>query len=182
MDGIPSELWQQLTALIGNDRDEEDEGSDGDEEEEEEQSTAVNDPPLRAGRREETPVSDSKHDTDGGDEKEEREAEAEAEGEGEGEGEEVDESDDEQPVEIGLDECMMLKECLEKKLASLVSTEERYCTVPYRTVAFKYYSALTSAVATKSLSPRSPLAVLIYCRYIYTLSSNLQRIEDSSNF
>ena len=132
MDGIPSELWQQLTALIGNDRDEEDEGSDGDEEEEGEQSTAVNDPPLRAGRREETPVSDSKHDTDGGDEKEEREAEAE----GKGEGEEVDDSDDEQPVEIGLDECMMLKECLEKKLASLVSTEERYCTVVYCTVLY----------------------------------------------
>jgi hypothetical protein len=130
MDGIPSELWQQLTALIGNDRDEEDEGSDGDEEEE--QSTAVNDPPLRAGRREETPVSDSKHDTDGGHEKEEREAEGEEEGEVQQE--EVDESDDEQPVEIGLDECMMLKECLEKKLASLVSTEERYCTVLYRTV------------------------------------------------
>ena len=140
MDGIPSELWQQLTALIGNDRDEEDEGSDGEEEKEEEgeQSAAVNDPPIRAGRREETPVSDSKHDTGGGHEKEEREAE----GEGEVQQEEVDESDDEQPVEIGLDECMMLKECLEKKLASLVSTEERYCTVLYCTVPYCSFQIL----------------------------------------
>jgi hypothetical protein len=114
MGGIPNDLWRQLTALIGNDKDEEDENEDGDKIDE--HVPAVADPSLRAGKGEETPMPDSKSDPAVGEEEEEEEGEEEG----------ADESDDEEPVEIGVDECIMLKECLAKKLSSLVSSEERY--------------------------------------------------------
>lgn len=117
MSGIPNELWRQLTALIGNDRDEED---NGDEAEIDEHLSAAADQLPSAEREEETPMPCSERDADRGDEEIEAEVEAEVE--------EADESDDEQPVEIGVDECIMLKECLEKKLASLIASEERYCS------------------------------------------------------
>jgi hypothetical protein len=118
MGGIPNDLWRQLTTLIGNDRDEAEEDENEYGAEIDERVPAVADPSLRAGNGEETPMPGSKSDPDGGDEEEEEE----------GEGEGADESDDEEPVEIGVDECMMLKECLEKKLSSLISSEERYYT------------------------------------------------------
>ena len=43
----------------------------------------------------------------------------------EGKNSQADESDDEQALEIGIDECSLLKECLEKKYASLTATDER---------------------------------------------------------
>jgi hypothetical protein len=48
------------------------------------------------------------------------------------EGNEVDaddESDDGSAVEIGVEECCMLKDCLQRKLDSLKSTEERYADI-----------------------------------------------------
>jgi hypothetical protein len=40
-----------------------------------------------------------------------------------------DESDDGSAVEIGVEECCMLKDCLQRKLDSLKSTEEKYADI-----------------------------------------------------
>jgi hypothetical protein len=146
MGGIPNDLWRQLTALIENYREEEEEEENKDGAEIDEHVAAVADQLLRAGKGEATPMPGGKDDPDGGDDENEEVSEVVG----------ADESDDEQPVEIGVDECIMLKECLEKKLACLVSSEERYYS---RQLPLCFSSALESISLSSSLLS----ILLIYC-------------------
>lgn len=118
MAGVPNELWKQLTSLIGEDFDEGVE--DGDEDSIEPDSAIVDDAETVAVRSSHISVSSDvdqvvSQDSNGCS------------------GDEDDSEDDEEApaVEVGIEECEMLRDCLQRKLDLLLSTEERYRSISH---------------------------------------------------
>ena len=137
MEGIPNELWRQLTSLIGatdgdSDDDDNDDGDrvvescvdidkDHKKNSEEETSISVNQKQriLNAKVEEHSSgrVSSSSDCLDN----------SEHTDQGVGEGpEDEDDDEDEAAVEIGLEECAMLRDSLQRKLDALISTQDRF--------------------------------------------------------
>lgn len=136
MSGVPNELWKQLTSLLGSDTDdvfeEEEQQIEGESDEachaveqptnHEFSSVHVNSAPVAhtgTGSRasnQHLAASDMNVTNES--------AACDVEG-----GDAEDESDDGSVVEIGVEECCMLKDCLQRKLDSLMRTEERYTDI-----------------------------------------------------
>ena len=135
MEGIPNELWRQLTTLIGATDDDCDGDSDEDgdravgrrvdvDEDIREKGKNVNQDNQKrdintATKAEELSLERVPSSSDCPDN-----LEHSAQGADEG-AEDVDDEDDE-AIEIGLEECAMLRDCLQRKLDTLISSQYRF--------------------------------------------------------
>jgi hypothetical protein len=107
--GIPDELWKKLTNLIG-----EDPNSDGDNVEEEENSNKLSHEEVTdecSGTAKDVKGLDILVDVHDSNEQEVKESE--------------EDNEEDTPVEIGIEECALLRDCIQKKLLLLEATQER---------------------------------------------------------
>lgn len=116
--GIPDELWKKLTNLIGEDSDSDAiENNEGNQENSkhvlhvDEIHTILEGGIIAKGAKELDGLVDI-HDSNRLDKEESEEAEEEIE-------------EEEVPVEIGIEECALLRDCIQKKLLLLEETQER---------------------------------------------------------